>query len=186
MFRIINCTKIIAVLSAITLLYNSSGYVLVYQNLIHFTKISILSAIEKEEIDEEIILLSFKKSDIENGKIDFQGKHNREFRYNGGMYDIVERKETGDSIHFYCFYDNKENYLEANFNNHFEKEKEDKKHNSSNKTLLVQQITDQFFFKEKIFYPPESILTNSPYLEKGNSLSEPEVPSPPPKQFCYV
>jgi len=183
MFRINNFKKIIAIVAALVLIYNSSGYVLVYQQLIQLTKNYIHNAIEKKEIDEEIILLSFKKSDIEEGKIDFKWKHKKEFRYNGGMYDIVERIDTADSVHFYCFYDHKENLLESNFNKHFDKENEDKKHNSAGRALLAQQITDLFFVTSDLFYTQESKLTYSPYLEKGNSLNEPEVPSPPPKLF---
>ncbi len=186
MFRISTSKKIIAIAAALTLIYNSSGYVLVYQQLIHFTKSYIHSAIEKKEIHEKIILLSFKKSDIEEGKVDFTWKHKKEFRYNGGMYDIVERIETEDSIYFYCFYDHKENLLEANFNKHFEKEKEDKKHNSSGRTLLAQQITDQYFLTEYFFYSQQSELTYFVYLENENSLNEPGVPSPPPKSFYSI
>jgi hypothetical protein len=168
------------------LIYNSSGYVLVYQQLIHFTKNYIHSAIEKKEIHEKIILLSFKKSDIEQGKVNLKWKDKKEFRYNEGMYDIVEKIESEDSIYFFCFFDNKENLLEANFNKHFEKEKEDKKRNSSGRNLLTQQTTDQYFITEDFFSYQQSELTYSLYLEKGNSLNEPDVPSPPPKLFYSI
>ena len=183
MFRINTNKKIIAVFAALVLIYNSSGYVLVYQQLIHFTKSYIHSAIEKKEIHEKIILLSFKKSDIEQGKVDFKWKHKKEFRYKGGMYDIVERIETEDSIHFYCFYDHKENLLEANFNKHFERERDDKKHNSSGRILLAQQIIDLFSFMPYLLYLQESKLSYTLFLQKGSSINEPEIPSPPPKIY---
>ncbi|HSP87585.1 MAG TPA: hypothetical protein VLN45_05595, partial [Ignavibacteriaceae bacterium] len=146
MFRINISKKIIAIAAILILIYNSSGYVLVYHQLILFTKNSIYKAIEKKEIHEKIILLSFKKSDIENGKVDFKWKHKKEFKYKGGMYDIVDRFETKDSIHFYCFLDHKEKQLEENFNKHFEKERDDKKSKSTSRILLTQQVTDQYFY----------------------------------------
>jgi hypothetical protein len=183
MFSISVPKKIISVAAVLILIYNSCGYVFVYQQLIHFTKKSIHASIEKKSIHEKIILLSFKKSDIEQGKVDFKWKHKKEFRYKGGMYDIVERIETEDSIHFYCFYDHKENLLEANFSKHFERERDDKKHSSSGRILLAQQITDLFSVIPFLFYLQESKLSYSLFLEKGSSINEPEIPSPPPKIY---
>jgi hypothetical protein len=180
MFRIRNIKKFTALIAVLTLIYNSSGYVITYQALIQFTKNYIHSAIERKEIDEEIILLSFKKSDIDEDKIDFKWKHEKEFKYNGGMYDIADRFETEDSIHFYCFYDHKENKLEENFNKHFEKDKEDKKHNSSSR-ILLSQLTDQYIISEYIFNYQNSELIYSNYIDTGYSVNELDVPSPPPK-----
>src|SRR4030067_1306808 len=167
MLRINASKKIIALIAALTLIYNSSGYVLVYQQLIHFTKVDIHSSIQKKEIDAEIILLSFKKSDIEKGKVDFKWKDKKEFRYNGGMYDIVEKTETEDSIHLYCFYDHKENLLEANFNKHFEREKKDK---NSSRTLIELQLTYLFPIYRDIKPLVKADGNLFPYLVKGYKI----------------
>jgi len=173
--------KILTVIAVLILIFNSGGYVIVYQQLIMLTKYSNHLAIERKQVKEKIILLSFLKSDIENNTIDFIWKHSREFKFNGSMYDIVERIDSNDSVHFYCFLDKKENRLKADFNKHFEKDKEDKKNNSSASALLAQQIMDMFSTTTALNPLSCSNKNYSPYLVKGYLFNEPEIPSPPPK-----
>lgn len=173
--------KITAIIAALILLYNSSGYILVYQQLIMLTKYSNHLAIERKQVKEKIILLSFLKSDIENKTIDFIWKHSKEFKFNGSMYDIVDRIDTEDSVHFYCFLDKKENKLKADFNKHFEHNKEDKKNNSSGRALLALQVMDMFSNNTTLNPITCSNKKYSPYFEQGYLCNEPEIPSPPPK-----
>jgi len=94
------------------LLFNSSGYILLYVSSLQLVKKYVLNAIETKEFDNEIILLTISKSDIESGKVSFQWIHSKEFRYNGKMYDIKKNISDQDSLRFYCYYDDKENLLE--------------------------------------------------------------------------
>lgn len=175
--------RITALIAAITLLYNTSGYVIVYQQLTTLAKHSNHLAIEKKQVKEQIILLSFNKTDIKNGNIDFIWKHSKEFKYNGSMYDIVERIDSEDSVYFYCFLDEKENKLEANFNRHFEKDKEEKSRNSSGGTMLAQLITDLYLSTQSLNSLNCYRQNYSPSSEVAYTYNEPDIPSPPPKKF---
>jgi hypothetical protein len=186
MFKITAGKKLIAILVAAVLLYNSSAYVLVYLPLIQLTKLIISESIEKNKVDEELVKLSFNKTDLAEGKIDFLWKDKHEFRYNESMYDIVDRFETNDSIYFICFLDEKENNLEVNFKKHYEKERTDKNTHSSNRVNLVQQTVDLFSYPASKFFPQ---ISNQNYLTARQyfySFNNPEVPSPPPKSFLLL
>lgn len=183
MQRISISKKLIAIFAALILVYNTSGYIIVYQQLISLTRYNNHKAIEKKQVKEKIILLSFLKSDIENKSIDFVWKHSREFKFNGSMYDIVERYDTKDSVHFYCFIDKKENKLKADFNKHFEHNKADKKNNSGGRTTPVTQVTDMFHSASSVIEPQgnRQEYFSSPGIFYYNN--HPDIPSPPPKEI---
>ncbi|WP_337866427.1 hypothetical protein [Ignavibacterium sp.] len=117
------------------LLINSSGYILLYISSLHFVKKHIIEAIDRNEYDEEIFLLTLSKKDISEGKISFKWLDSREFRYNGKMYDIKKNISDEDSIRVYCYYDEKEHIIESLFNFYSEKRSNDNK-NSNNISLV--------------------------------------------------
>ncbi|QQS35359.1 MAG: hypothetical protein IPM56_14060 [Ignavibacteriales bacterium] len=177
----INFKKIIAVFASLMLLYNTGGYIVVYQQLIADTKQENHLAISEKKVKEKIILLSFRITDIENKTIDFIWKHSKEFKFNGDMYDIVERIDTKDSVHFYCFLDKKENKLNAAFNDQYENDLEEKKRKTSGRSLAAQQVTDLFLALIILSTPDCAGQKYLSLLEKGYLNNEPDIPSPPPK-----
>ncbi len=64
--------------------------------------------IEKGIEKHELILLRFSKEDV--NKI-LEWEHSREFEYRGEMYDVVESRETSDSVFYTCYHDKKETKL---------------------------------------------------------------------------
>lgn len=56
----------------------------------------------------ELVLLKFTPEDA---KTKLEWKHAKEFGYQESMYDIVEMEFHNDSIHFWCWWDNKETAL---------------------------------------------------------------------------
>ncbi len=182
MQRISISKKLTAIFAALILVYNTSGYIIVYQQLISLTRYNNHKAIEQKQVKEKIILLSFLKSDIENKTIDFVWKHSREFKFNGSMYDIVERYDTKDSVHFYCFLDKKENKLKADFNKHFEHDKGDKKNNSNGRRMPAPQLTDMFQSNNSVVEPYSKRQDFFSSLDTIYHNNEPDIPSPPPKE----
>lgn len=60
-------------------------------------------------IDEsELVSLTFAKKDI---NASLRWVHSKEFEYNKQMYDIVTKREHGDSISFSCWWDSDETEL---------------------------------------------------------------------------
>lgn len=66
-------------------------------------KWSILNQLKKEDL----VKLQFTKSEKEN----LNWEHNREFEYNGIMYDIVKSETSKDSFTYYCYLDHAETAL---------------------------------------------------------------------------
>jgi len=172
MFKARKTKYIISLLSALIIFYNSSGYVLIFQSLIQFTKFFNHAAIEKNKVDEEIILLTFDKSEI----IDME-KDGKELRYQDDLYDIVSKYETEDSVFIYCYYDYEENLLENNFHKHYQKEKQDQKKRPRQFLTLFSEkdLLSEFNFNLQHY----EVINN--YLTKIYFSNYQEIPSPPPR-----
>lgn len=56
---------------------------------------------------EELVLLKFTKAD----SVKLRWEHDREFEYQGEMYDVVERHIKGDTTYYYCWWDFEETIL---------------------------------------------------------------------------
>jgi hypothetical protein len=56
----------------------------------------------------ELVLLSFSHDEVKNS---LRWKHDKEFEYNEQMYDIIERRETQDSMYYWCWWDHEETRL---------------------------------------------------------------------------
>lgn len=67
-------------------------------------KHTIIKAIDKNEL----VLLRFSIKEATE-KLDWE--HSKEFEFEGEMYDVVEKRESKDSVIFWCWWDNKETML---------------------------------------------------------------------------
>lgn len=67
-------------------------------------KRKLIAGIDKSEL----VLLKFTKSQKEK-ELDWE--HAKEFKYKGEFYDVVETKEQGDSVFYWCWWDCEETRL---------------------------------------------------------------------------
>lgn len=172
-------TKIFFVIFLITiLLFNSSGYFLLYLSSTHFVKKLVMKKLLNHELDHETILLSISKKDIQNKKISFEWIHAKEFRFNGKMYDIKKNLTDKDSLRFLCYYDEKENLLEELFCKFSNSEKEN--HNKRN-SLNIFPFLSLFFTHIEIinFYSTSTYFINSPLNNSPQPLID--IKTPPPQ-----
>lgn len=65
----------------------------------------MIAGIDKSELE----LLKFSKAEIEQKLL---WKHNREFQYQGEFYDVVQKETRGDSVFYWCWWDQEETELE--------------------------------------------------------------------------
>ncbi len=72
--------------------------------------------------------------------------HSKEFEYLGQMYDIVETKELGDSIYYWCWWDKAETAL----NRQLEQLAEAANGNNPKNTQQQQRLLD---FQKTLFHP---------------------------------
>lgn len=102
--------------------YNLAGYLVVFsvrQNLVR----SEIKRMLKESVPQsDLIPLAFHTQSLEQGKYPLQWIHDREFRYAGGMYDIVRSHTTGDSTYYLCVNDVQEEVLFADLDSHVQRE----------------------------------------------------------------
>lgn len=126
------------------ILFNSSGYILLYISSTPLVKKYVIKKLLGGEYDKEIILLSISRKDITENRVSFKWIHSKEFRFNGKMYDIKKNLSDSDSLRFYCYYDEKENLLEELFNRYLKDDKEKSKNRVGNFNFLafVGLVTD--------------------------------------------
>ena len=139
---------------------------------------------EKKINPEDLSILAFKISDLENNRYDFIWKKpNKEFRFNGNMYDIEAKMISGDTIYYTVYYDHKENILEEMFALHFTHSKKENTQNSVQRILLVGMFSEEI--KVVLTKLNERITSKMP-LQKNEagflSLTK-DVPTPPPRNI---
>lgn len=135
---------------------------------------------KKPSKEEMIELLIFNKEDIQKRKIDFKWIHSREFKYNGDMYDIVDKKETENQLIVHCINDTKEKKLEEEFEKRVHKNSLEDKQRPASSNFSFVSISEPVH-NEK----PYNLITNectfSYKLTEFYKSFNLDIPSPPPR-----
>lgn len=173
-------TTLLAAILAGFFIYNSAVYFLLYSPAVYLIKNSVMKALEKNEYEKEIIILSISKDDIKTGKVNYKQIHEREFKLNGKMYDIKRDISDEDSLRFYCYYDKKENYFEELFSAHFEKENREKTGPVFSMIKIFPVIN---YFKINSENPLKIFDTGITIIHSKQKeyFTYSEIPTPPPK-----
>lgn len=184
MKRIIFLKNFIAFAIISILLFNSSGYLILFISSTHFIKKIVYEKLLNDELKDEIILLSVSKKDLAENKISFQWIDSREFRLNGKMYDIKRNLSDADSLRFLCYYDDDENLLEELFHSFSKSETERNKDRSNQISLWTflglfiqkpaQLLVDFSSHKIQIYH-----------FNQSNQFFA-EVITPPPQQYWII
>ena len=128
---------------------------------------------------DELILLTFRESDL-NTKLTW--KHSREFQFQGEFYDIVEKQIQGDSISYWCWWDNEETQLSRKLDhlmamhwNQNQNHKQDKEQ--------IQQFYKNLYFEElsqpQVSFNPAFKKADWSYKKLMQSIAvAPHVPPP--------
>ncbi len=173
--------KILIFFLSLLIVYSSIGTIVVFQQIKFYHKKSIRSQILNHNFPQLVEKLSFSKEDLNKGKLHFIEEH--EFRFNGKLYDIIEKLETDDSLHFICINDTEEEKLEEKF-----LEFVINKNNDSEIPLPVKQIlkllNSDFYFQTSSINLKLSFLVfkfiDLPFVLIYNY---PAIPDPPPKTY---
>ncbi len=140
-------------------------------------KEKIVSGLDKNELS--LIALSVKEAEYK-----LRWEHSREFEYNGTMYDIVEKKESADSLFFWCWEDHEETSLNRKLSSMVNREI------GSDKSLQSRYLAFSGFFSS-LFSPVEkpkvdlNLSGEENYFScyKINYLSLRKAPEPPPPKY---
>lgn len=63
---------------------------------------------------ESFVLLTFTEAE---SWTTLRWEHAREFEYNGDLYDVVETRQSGDTLYYYCWWDHAETQLNRQLEN---------------------------------------------------------------------
>lgn len=78
---------------------------------LHYQKVMVRKEVKWKMIEgldrEELALIKISKK--QSGQLNWE--HSKEFEYYGEMYDVVYKKETTDSLFYWCWWDHKETQL---------------------------------------------------------------------------
>jgi hypothetical protein len=145
MIRFKKLTSTIYIILAVLVIYNSFGYLLMYFPTSVLIKHFVQKSVKEKKINpEDLSVLAFSISDLENNKYDFVWKKpSKEFQFNGKMYDIEDKVKSGDTIYYTVYYDHKENILEEMFSLHFTNSKKDNTQSPVQRILLVGMFSEE-------------------------------------------
>ena len=141
---------------------------------------AMIERIKEGVPDEELTLLKIPQASEQAGYI-FQLIYDREFRYEGKMYDIVRREIHGDTTWYYCISDEAETVLFANLNEVVNREVNQNPRRKQQSEKL-QQLLNPFFVvnpnqSHLVVSSKESELTNYQFALQ-TWINTPSVPPP--------
>jgi hypothetical protein len=170
--------RCIAYLFLFLYLYNLAGYLAVFSVRQNLVRSEIKKMLKESVPPSELIQLAFHSATLEAGGYPIQWIEDHEFRYAGGMYDIVRSRSTADSTYFLCVNDVQEEQLFANLDSHVQRE-------MGSQGVMLDGFKDVYKNSYRDRTPVESALivvaTHEPPAQRVYESIEPEVNPPPPR-----
>ncbi len=106
--------KGIAILFLALYVFNLAGYYVVFKTLQYQVRSGVKTRIKESVPREELVLIALKQG-REDG---LQWLDRKEFRYRGGMYDVVRSYSRNDTTFYSCVNDKQEEVLFAHLDLH--------------------------------------------------------------------
>jgi len=160
--------KLISILLASLLIFNSCGYIFAYYELLILFKSFGKARISKYIPDSELTQMRIPKKDMLDKSI-FEWVKPWEFRFHGKMYDIKNEADDNEFVVFYCLLDENENLLAEAFDA-FYKSQTDSKYPNPIKNILnliiETGITPEYNEYVLYNYCTEYIISNQYFFTK--------------------
>lgn len=102
--------------------YNFAGYIALFSFLQHRIRTEVKAKIKSSVPADELVLLAFSAEALKDESSSLQWLDDREFRYNGNMYDIVRSYTRADTTFFLCLNDIQEEKLFAHLDAHVQRQ----------------------------------------------------------------
>lgn len=136
-------------------LFDAGGMIFGLQVRQWIHKVAVATIIHSKNIAPQIQKIRISKKKFDEIKI-----HEREFRLNGGMYDIVWREAEGDDFVLFCYRDISEEKMVAKFLGFLANKTKD---NSTANYIYSHSIPTGF-----IFFTPENGFQAQPVIMIGS------------------
>jgi hypothetical protein len=172
--------KTLSILLIFVLIYNLIGYYTVFKVLQYQVRDEVKQRIKHAVPDDELVLISISTVD---DKSLVWTKPQKEFRYNGEMYDVVKLKIKEDSIVYYCIHDFKESKLFSELGDYVKRYVADNPNQRRKAEILLERLIKDYFiqvFTINISYKEFINLRYRKYLRAYPSVCL-KVLTPPPK-----
>lgn len=172
--------KITAILLFTALLVYASGTLVVYKYMVYQQKQSMKAFIKANPNNSLAVHIKFSKTDLSNGQVNFEWvEDNKEFRFNGEMYDVVSNSTFNDSIQILAIKDKGENDLLQQYCSVM--------HHQSNKkasvSFLFKLLSSVFVFSNNDVSVVSFLNTEKPFINLETKLSKvyTSIVTPPPQ-----
>lgn len=130
------------------------------------------SFLQSQENHKDILRFSFTKEEVNQMK----WEEDQEFRYNDEMYDVIEKKLSGNRIIIYCIADKKETNLLQEYQ---------KNNRTTSNLAVVQLITANFILPGDHFLQQPVKTITKQFIRYSSSLQKlPSKIFPPPPDVC--
>jgi hypothetical protein len=172
--------RLAAIVVIILMLFNSMGYFVVFKTIQYSVKREIKRKIKNQLAASELCLIKVAGND-KTRQAEMQWMEEREFRFQGMMYDVVRTCTQNDTVYFYCINDRQEEQLFARLDHLVKHQTESgpvSRHNSKLIKYIVREAIPESTEIKKPGVRP-SVLFAAEIFFKGNDMAD--VPSPPPK-----
>lgn len=148
-----------------------------------YIKEGVKNKIEEGIPENELVKLTFSTSEID--KV-LRWEHDKEFEYNGQMYDVVEVTDVGDSLQYLCWWDKAETATKQNMQNLISEEINKSKPSKHKPVNFSDYYKSIYVFltpcsENEIVVP---IGRTSFSFAKHEGILSTEPPFPPPK-ICF-
>lgn len=162
--------KLTSILLIICLCCTWLGYHLVFHVQLSAVKSEMRTFLLNQKDHKDLIELSFTNEESKQ----LEWEEETEFKYEGEMYDLIEKKMKADQVVLRCIADRKETALLQEY------QKNTKRNNSN--SFIAQLITAQFILPaDYSLQQPQSVIKRN-FINTSPSLlsSVSKVSSPPP------
>lgn len=175
--------KIIVVILTSLLIYHSGGFILIYTPASFLIKKITKELIRSQLIDFPVVKFSFSLEEINTGIEGLHWVHEKEFSYNGNMFDVIKKETIGNKVIFFCFADTKEDLLETSFEIHFQNGKETKSLDSNTHKINLQSFSDVITQPANCRSLPLVVESSIPATTESELTSFLNVITPPPEHL---
>ena len=121
---------------------------------LYYQKIQIRKEIKHKMITDigvdKLILFKFS---MEESETKLNWEHSREFEFNNQMYDVIKSEVKGDTIHYWCWWDNEETILNKQLDHLVAIVLGNNPHKKEQKEMVVE------FYKKLYYYNCSTVIS---------------------------
>ncbi len=173
--------KLISAALISALIFNSAGFLFLFFYAKKLAKEDAERLLKQNPPKELIVNFEFSASDLDK----IQWIHEKEFRYQGMMFDVLRKEKIGEKLVVHCINDKKEEKLFDNLTNCVDSQTQDKVP-LKNILKLIYSFLVSGIYQDNLFDLFDKIKRSFEFNDefKPNQTIM-EIPTPPPNFLSY-